>query len=232
MTIDSIIERLYRNPLLQNVSTYDALAYLKDFIGLLHITAFQKKKVSTFTIVEFRAKLPEDFQGVHSVRAINNAGTKVRIPSSTEEGIEDLASVGPLMNDTAETYAYKIVPPFIYTDFKEGKVEIIYYGFQLDDKGFPILPDIPSLAIAFENYVKCQYFTMLVELGQINPVALDRAEQQYGFYVGQAERELENFTPDKAESLTNALIRLLPDRDAFRTDFKYNSNKENINLNA
>jgi len=231
LTIDHLMARLYRNPLLQNVPLYDIVDHLKDFIRLIHLPSKTISKTITLEVKEFRAILPNDLISVKSVKLINGSGDKIRIPVSTEDSIEHLRDNNTLGNFSS-TYSYKVVLPYIYFDVEEGSAEIIYTGIHVDEKGYPILPDIPSLAMAFENFVKLQYFTVLVENNQLSENSLARAEQQYNWYFGQAERELEQFTEDKAESLMNQLIRLLPDRDAFYSDFKFNSNKENLNLDA
>jgi hypothetical protein len=128
------------------------------------------------------------------------------------------------------TVTYKHVPGWIYFDFEAGMVEIIYSAFMVDDNGFPLIPDNESLLLAIENYVKVQYFIILFETGHLSEKALERAETQYAWYIGQASNFFSTPTEDEAETIFDSICRLVPDRDAFFTNFKYNSNTERLKL--
>jgi hypothetical protein len=150
-------------------------------------------------------------------------------PGATKKEDNWNSVVGRSQN-SSNTITYKHVPGWLYFDFETGRVEVIYSVFMVDDNGFPLLPDNESLILAIENYIKFKYFTVLFEVGRISEKALDRAETQYTWYMGQASNSFSTPTEDEAETIFSAICRLVPDRDAFFTNFKYNSNTEHLKL--
>jgi len=225
-TLNDILFRVYRNPLLQNVRKVDVVDSVKAVLSLLNIPAtFEEKRVQ-LTIKEFRAVLPKELFKIRAVNPITSAGdVGFRMKPSTDDRIlhYNKTKTAPQVQLT-----YKEVPGWIYVDFKEGEVEVIYTAFQVDESGFPLLPKSESLLLAIENYIKVQYFTILVETGHLSDAILSRAERQCDWYMGQTANSFDTPTEDEAESIFDAIVRLVPDRDAFFTNFKYNSNTEKL----
>lgn len=226
ISINDILFRVYRNPVLKNVRKVDVVEYTKSLIRLLNIPITYESKSIVLSIKDFRAILPKELKDIKGVYAMTSNGKAgIRIKASTENRIQH---TGTIEDAKGEGIAYKHVPGWIYTEFKEGDIEIIYTAFRVDENNFPLLPENESLILAIENYIKVQYFTILVETGHMSVQVLERAEQQYNWYVGQASNSFDTPTEEEAESILNGLIRLMPDRDAFFTDFKYSSNTEKL----
>jgi len=225
VTINDILFRIYRNPLLRNVRKIDVVEDIKSVMELLDIPASMEEKRVVLTVQEYRVVTPKDLHVVKYVMAMNLNGVSQRLRSSSDDRIQHQKVY---RDQLASTATYKVVPGWIYTDFASGDIEVVYTGITMDDSGFPLIPKNESLLKAIENYVKTQYFTMLHEMGHISIEALERAEQQYAFYAGQTSNSFSMPTPDETESLFNALVRLIPDRDSFDTNFKFGSNKENL----
>ncbi len=226
VTISDILFRVYRNPILQNVRKVDVVDHVKAVLKLLRVPATFEEKSIVLTINNFRVILPKDLYLLKSVNAMKaNDVPGIRLKSSSDDRILQ-QHVRP--DDKPTTVTYKHVPGWIYTDFEEGEIEVIYSAFQVDESGFPLIPDNESLLLAIENYIKVRHFTILVETGHLTDKVLDRAEQQCDWYMGQASNSFDIPTEDEAESLFDAIVRLIPDRDAFFTNFKYNSNTEKL----
>lgn len=223
VTINDIMYRVYRNPLLQNVRKVDIVEDIKTVLKLLDVPVHLKEKRIVINVQEYRAILPKDLHKVKSVIAMDLGGQQQRLKHSSDIRIEHQ---GEFRDKLASTATYKVVPGWLYADFKSGDVEVIYTGFTLDAEGYPLIPDNESLLLAIEGYIKVNYFTTLVETGHMAMGILERAEQQYNWYIGQASNSLDMPTSEETESLFNALIRLVPDRNSFDTNDKYRSNKE------
>ncbi len=223
ITIDDIMYRIYRNPLLQNVRKVDIVEDIKTVLKLLDVPVHLEEKRIILNVQEYRVKTPKDLHQVKSVMAMNVAGYQKRLRVSSDVRVEHQ---GKYRDSFMSTATYKVVPGWLYTDFKSGDIEVIYTGFTLDASGYPLIPNNESLLLAIEGYVKVNYFTMLVELGHMNMAILERAEQQYNWYIGQASNSMDMPTAEETESLFNALIRLIPDRTSFETNDKFRSNKE------
>lgn len=223
ITINDIMYRIYRNPLLQNVRKVDIVEDIKTVLKLLNVPVHLEEKRIVLNVQEYRAKIPKDLHQVKSVIAMNLNGQRRRLRASSDIRVEHQGTSRDSMVSTA---TYKVVPGWLYADFKSGDVEVIYTGFTLDPEGYPLIPDNESLLLAIEGYVKVNYFTVLVETGHMAFGILERAEQQYNWYMGQASNSMDMPTSEETESLFNALIRLIPDRDSFETNDKFRSNKE------
>lgn len=226
LTIDDILFRVYKNPILQNVRKVDVVYYVQEVMRLLNIPATFEEKSIKLKVTDFRAPLPKELHMLRSVNMLTSdklSGT--RIPVSTDDRIlQHRTNPG----SSPSAVAYKQVPGWVYTDFEVGDIEVIYSAFALDSSGFPLIPNNASLLMAIENFIKVQYFTILVETGHMSGAILDRAAIQCDFYMGQASNFYDTPTEEDAESIFSALVRLVPDRDAFFTNFKYSSNTENL----
>jgi len=223
ITINDIMYRVYRNPLLQNVRKVDIVEDIKSVLKLLNVPVHLEEKRIVINVQEYRAILPKDLHQVKHVIAMNVGGYQRRLRHSSDIRVEHQ---GEFRDKIVSTATYKVVPGWLYTDFKSGDVEVIYTGFTLDPDGYPLIPDDESLLLAIIAFVKVNYFTTLVEMGHMAMGILERAEQQYNWYMGQASNSLDMPTSEETESLFNALIRLIPDRDSFETNDKFRSNKE------
>jgi len=223
ITVEDIMYRVYRNPILQNVRKVNIVEDIKTVLRLLDVPAHMEEKRIVVFVEEYRAKLPKDLHKVKVVTAMNVGGVTKRLKPSSDTRIEHQ---GKYRDQFLSTTTYKVVPGWIYTDFKSGDIEIIYTGFSTDASGLPLIPDNESLILAILGYIKVQYFLERVETGELSMAILERAEQQYNWYIGQASNSLDMPTSDETESLFNALIRLIPDRNSFDTNDKFRSNKE------
>jgi len=224
-TINDIIFRVYRNPILQNVSKSDIVTHVKEVMGLLDVPAAMEEKRIVLNVLNYRVVVPSDLHIIKAVSALDFNSREVRLHHSSDDRI---LHQHERRDPQPSTVTYKHVPGFIYTDFESGDIEVIYTAFSTDPDGFPLIPDEPSLMIAIENYIKVQHFTILADMGMVTEQTLHRAETQYAWSIGQASNKFTIPTPEEAETLFNAIARLLPDRQAIDTNFKYNAVPQNL----
>lgn len=227
LTMNDILYRVYANPILRNVRKVDVVDHVKSLTKLLNIPATFVEKSVNLHIKGFRAPLPQDLYKILGVTSLDTPGGTpgVRLKSTADSRIQHNRD-NPSSYPTNVTY--KEVPGLIYMDKEEADIEVIYTAFNVDENGFPLLPDNESLLKAIENYIKVQYFTILVETGHMPDKVLDRAEKQYEWYVGQATNSFATPTEDEAETIFDAIVRLIPNRDSFFVNFKYDSNTETL----
>ena len=93
-------------------------------------------------------------------------------------------------------YTYTLNNGAIHTNQEDGQVFIVFDGFGCDKEGFPLIPDSMSLILAIENYIKWMVFSVFLDLGKISSSSVDRAEQQYNWYIGKAQTEFQGFQND------------------------------------
>jgi hypothetical protein len=126
-------------------------------------------------------------------------------------------------------FTHKIVGQFIYTDFKEGVIEMTYTAYHVDENGWPMIPRNESLYLAIENYIKARHYSILADQNAQFERSYNRAEQQYCWYVAQATTSLSMPDPIEAKALGDMLIRLVPIKDNYYTDNKYAGQPERVN---
>jgi len=169
-------------------------------------------------VQNYRTRVPNDIYKLKSVMALNVGGHLKRLVSSQDDRIQMQTEYRDNHLSAAQ---YKYVGDFIYTDFESGELEIIYTAYAVDSEGLPVIPAVESLIYAIENFIKVRHFTVAVETGAMSSSILDRAEMQYEWYLAQASNELYTPTPEDVESLSNAIMTLLPRTQDHATNFKF-----------
>lgn len=185
-----ILDKVLRHPLLQDITLETAIDYTIDFMRIVGVPSMFTEKVSTITVDKYRALLPEDYYQMNQVRKGDTALTY------------SLDSFH-FNNNSSDTNTYKIQGNVIYTSFEKGELEISYQAIAVDEQGFPLIPDNSSFTRALELYIKKQWFTILFDLGKLQPAILQNTQQEYAWAVGDCASEFNRLSLDKAESLYN-----------------------------
>jgi len=252
VSLKVIIDRVLRNPLLSDLPLESAIDYAVEVIGLIGSPFLYDKKITRLKVENNRVALPLDLVEITQMRVIHNQGTE-EDPCSLEELSEEdepcnieqkhnkysplrLASNNFHMNnsntcmpkDATYGYTYSINNSVIYTNFEQGCIELAYTGVGIDDDGFPVIPDDESVKTCIENYIKVKHYTIIWELGKLPDKVLQRAEQEYAFYIAQATGRLNMPTPDKMEKLTNTLRRLINPNNSYDTYFETDTFAEKL----
>lgn len=201
ISIKTVMDKITRHPLLKDIPFDTVLDYSIDFIRIVGIPLFFQEKVEKIEIKEWRGLLPCDFYEIIQVRMLNKGqfpdGVNPAFRYSTDSF--HYSDRKPLATDPT----YKIQGNCIFTSIKEGTIEIAYRAIQLDDDGYPVIPDDSIFTRALEAYIKLQWFTIQFDMGKINQAIMQKAEQDYSWYVGQCQNSLRVPTIDQMESLSN-----------------------------
>ena len=200
ISINEVLSRLLMHPLLQDVNIEQAVQYTVDFIGIFGLPPFYTVKTETLPIDNYRALLPDDLVSIDS---ISHNGSYLNV-------------VSPDIDD----YGYKVQGRVLYTSFKSGEVTVIYKSIHLDDNGFPYLIDNPVFLKALETYIKKEVFTILFDMGKIQPQVLQHAEQQYAWLAGQLQSEFSIPSVAEMEKLKNMWCSLIQRNNEFSKGFK------------
>lgn len=182
-----ILDKVLRHPLLQDITLETAIDYTIDFMRIVGVPSMFTEKTTTIIIDKYKALLPEDYYQMNQVRK----GDSVLIYSSDSFHFS---------NTSCNTCTYKIQGNVIYTSFEKGELEISYQAIAIDEQGFPLIPDNSSFTRALELYIKKQWFTILFDLGKLQPVILQNTQQEYAWAVGDCASEFNRLSLDKAES--------------------------------
>ena len=176
-----ILDKIMRHPLMQDISLETAVDYVVDFLRIVGVPSMFMEKTEIVEVKKYRAMLPCDYYQMIQVR--KEGGPAFRYSSDSFHMSECKDSNGRDLADLT----YKIQGNIIYTSIEEGEIELSYEAIATDSEGYPLLPDNSSFTRALELYIKKQWFTILFDLGKINPAVLQNVQQEYAWAVGDCQ---------------------------------------------
>ena len=219
-----ILDKIMRHPLMRDISLETAVDYTVDFMRIVGVPSMFMEKTEVVEVKNYRAILPCDYYQMIQVRKINGPAFRYSSDSFHMSECKDNNK-----RDLADL-TYKIQGNLIYTSIEEGEIELSYEAIATDSEGYPLLPDNSSFTRALELYIKKQWFTILFDLGKINPNVLQNVQQEYAWAVGDCQTEFNRLSIDKAESFYNSWRTLLLRDTEHRTGFLNNGTKERLKL--
>lgn len=227
INIRVILDNLLDHPLLSDLSLERAVKYAVDFIRKVGCPNIFIEKTAEVPIKEWRGVLPCDFYEMIQVRAVGHNCDGVF--HEVFRYSTDSFHMSP--NKTRDNdLTYKLQGSCIFTSMKEGTIEVAYRAFNTDEEGFPLIPENGSFEEALELFIKVKHFTVQFELGKISQQALQHAEQQYAWAVGQAQSDLVRPSIDQLQSFTNSWNTLIQRTTEHSHGFKNNGTQERIKL--
>lgn len=201
ISIRVVMDDLLSHPLLADLSFERVLNYTYHFMRIVGIPDMFNEKVGRVSIEDYRGALPCDMYRLIQVKDVE---TGMCYRASTDSFFH--SDDKPEMLDLS----YKVQGGVIYTSNKEGEVEIAYMAMQMDDEGYPMIPDNSSFIRALESYIKRERFKVLMETGKLNANVFEYADREYKFDVAQAGTSLLMPTYDEMQSFTNMWNTLIP----------------------
>jgi hypothetical protein len=208
ISIRQILDDLLADDMLKGLSLERAVNYAVEFIKVVGMPPIFESKVATIPIKDYRGELPCDFYEIIQVRKPKGFAYLSAEGSFLEGGKQNLST-------------YHIKGRIIFTSTKDDDVEIAYRAIKVDDDGFPLIPDNGTFARALELYIQKRYFTIQFNNSKIPLNVLQNTQQEYAFYVGQAQSDLIRPNIDQMESIKNMWNTLIPKihkhADSFKT---------------
>lgn len=233
--IRRVADRIMRHPLLRDVPFETILDYTVDFLQIVGVPSLFEEKTALLHVENYRCMLPCDYVSMIQVRTAKKVDgiepdhrSHISYRYSTDSF--HMSNEKPDVGRYGTDLTYKIQGSVIYTSTKDTDIEIAYNAIATDDEGYPLLPDNPSFLRALEAYIKKQQFTILFDLGKLQPAILQNAQQEYAWAVGDCETEFNRLTLDKAESLFNSWRTLLIRDSEHRHGFVNNGAKEYLTI--
>jgi len=113
---------------------------------------------------------------------------------------------------------YELKRNHIFTNIESHSVVLVYLGFPLDASGCPLVPDNENYLKALTAYVAKSIAFPLYLKGNIKSNIFSAIEQDYYAYsYGTSELEMPNI--DQMEMLKNQMLDMLPDYNAYSSNF-------------
>lgn len=214
ISIKQIADDLYDNPLLQDISFERIINYALRLMNIIGCPRIFVDRIVHINIKDYRAELPCDFLNIIQVKSEDGRCYKYTTDSFHMETVEN------------NYLTYKIQNNYIYTSNREGTIIVAYKAFLLDQDGFPLIPDNSSFIEALEAYIKKKHYNILFDQGKIAPAVYQAAQQEYAWYVGQAQSDLIRPSLDQMQSITNMWNTLVLNPNHQLNGFKQLGNRE------
>lgn len=194
ITIKEVMARVLGHPMLQDVTLEQCVRHTLDFINKVGYPQIYDEKEVEVEINDYRGLLPCDLVSVILVK----------------DGCEVMKKNTGYFKKCCGNPSYSTKGRYIYTTFKQGKVQVAYRAIPVDQDGFPLIPDLPVFLNALELYIKWRAFVVLFDQQKITPQILQHTEGDYAKAVAQLNSEMA--LPDYAEmeNITNMINQLIP----------------------
>ena len=136
---------------------------------------------------------------------------------------------GPIKIPTGLPYTYTINDGIIFTNFREGFLELAYRGYPLDAEGYPKIPEDLKFQRALEFYL---IFRLDWKRWRANPAQpglkalLNDSEQKWYAFAGSARTKAHIPNIDKMEGLKNQWLRSIQKVNEHGTSFNTTTAQE------
>lgn len=133
---------------------------------------------------------------------------------STEDFVHERNSYSLSTNDVSlgSTYEYKLDHGYIFTNFKDGSIQLSYRGYPIDADGFPLIPDDEKFKEALMWFIinKIDLRNYRLNPSPQNAAILNRSDAERAFYVAAARNKSHIPSVDKMEALKKMWLRSNP----------------------
>lgn len=211
--IREILDNCLQNELLQDLTLEQVVGYTVKFIGIFNIPQMYEEKNTHIKIEDYRGVLPCD---LISVKQVRDCGTKKALKTISSS----------FFSPNSAERAFKTQNTTIFTTFKDGEVELVYFAFPVDEEGYPLILDNEKFKNALELYIKRDRFTKYFERGKIHQSVLQNTQQEYAWAAGQLQEELKTPSMSEWENISNAHNKLLLKTNEFVKGFETTGNRE------
>jgi len=149
------MDDLLDNPLLKDLTLERCVNYAVQFIRKVGCPKAYTDKVAHLQLKDYRCPLPCDF--IEMIQVLDGDRRAYRYTTDT-------LHLDPIKRECERReFTYKLQNNYLYSSKRDGEIIISYRAIELDDDGFPLLPDNGSFAEALELYIKKQRYTILFD---------------------------------------------------------------------
>lgn len=216
ISVRQILDDLLADDMMRGLSLERAVNYAAEFMQVVGMPPEFENKVEKVEIENWRGKLPCDLYEIVQVK--------------DPKGFAYISAEGSFGNrnhpEQYPAFTYRVKGDIIFTSTKSIDLLVSYLAIPTDDYGFPLIPENAAYIRALELYIQKRYFTILFNNGKINQNVLANTQQEYAFYVGQAQSDLIRPSLDQMESIKNMWTTLIPKMYKHADGFKTVNNPE------
>jgi hypothetical protein len=242
VSLKTVLWKIMKHPLCSELAYEEAAEYATECLRLLGAPAAQESKLYTAELVNHKAEIPCDILKIDGVRYVDAISADVSTTNfvamreSTNiyhiNEADHIDGQNPTLgikgDQNRAEFTYKLQKGIIFTSMREGCVQIAYRGLSLDEDGFPLIPDNEKVMLALEYYILSRYLEPIWLSGKISDKAFNYIEQKRYFYMPSAFTAMQMPDYDGAESMANAINRLISTPTAHSSFYKKLGEKERI----
>jgi hypothetical protein len=235
---DQIANMLNLDSSLRDVAIRSWCSEALDFIGVGSQYILREKELD---IHNFKAPIPcgyQTYKFIYAGRKCDNIGqtsgmiwsNELRIHPTESPTMFDKGNPHVTSNSTGNYREFNISGGNINVGFRTGHVFLIYDSLQVDDEGYPMMPDDVSFAYALfwfciRNLIFGGYKLADPSLNFMY------CDTQWHYYCGQARAMWQFPNVAQMEAIASNWQRLIPQRKRFDDGFKNLNKREEGRIN-
>lgn len=226
VSVKTIIAKIYRDlQLTEEENFVDYIEWCAEALDFIHVYPQYTHHKQCIQVSNHKGELPCDYIQLES---LEYKGTSLRYstgsfgPRDTTKTVEYLTPYSfnqdkiknVLLLDGTNIIegldSFSISNGYIKTSFREGKINILYVAMELDEEGYPLIPDHQSFKEALYWYCVYKYLYAKVLRGEIQAQLYTDAYQKWLWYCNQSGAEA--LMPDliTLENIKRSYLSLRP----------------------
>ena len=236
-SIERVVEMILRDyKFIQRVNLSDVLEWTGALYGLINYPGMYRKKITGTTsltpniiVTQYRGELPLDFRKVlkAGVRDFNSKEV-YRPATGTFSEFQYDTNSGATYQNTEKVYSIR--GGYIFIENETAILEIAYEAFPIDDRGYPLIPDVEQVLQYAKEYIAEKIAFNLLAANKINQYVYETLDKRRMWRAGSAHASMVNRTPEEMETWTWSRLKLMPRMGQHDSSFAYWGNKEDLTL--
>lgn len=232
VSVFNIVEKLYRDYEHQEeLDIWDIIEWSAEALEFIGAGQQYEDFIVELDIVNCMAVLPCNYhsqpQAAYNGRPLNYAtgsfsplainesdSSKTTINGITVNTDSFPASGNTLPNQSRLSHTFYIKDGVLVTDVQSGTIVLQYRGVKVDKEGYPMIPDLQSYKEAVTKYCQMRLDTRDARKGRITKDWMQKSEQDWHWYCGQARGQANMPNLAYAEAIKNQWIKLRPNQNS------------------
>lgn len=213
-----VLAKIHRDlPTRDDASWQDFMEWAWDALEAINPVVQDDPKPVEIEVINSRARFPKDF---YLIDMVGYNGQPMRLGNKTVPSTNYLhAPTSPNLVRNQSTEFYTVNKNFICTSFKEGTIYLSYYALDLDDDGFPLIPDHKSVKDYLTQHIDMKIGYKQWRTGKITRGDYELLETLAGEAYEQAKAHLIFPTYADMEAIRCTFHRFLPRYNQFDNFF-------------
>jgi len=231
VSIKTIINTVYRT--LQSnseINEVDAIEWGFEALSMIGAYSQYNETTKCLDLVNGKARLPLGFYKLSDIRYKHKAVYWATNSNSNNYQCDECQI--PICKDGICDYTFYVNDSYLITNITDtdASICIVYLSLQVDDEGYPMVPDDIYYSKALSSYIIHMLDYSEWRKGKITDKVYQKSEQDWLFYVNSARGAANMPNTAQLENLKNIMTRLMPLRNEYAKGFMNNSKSEKLNI--